>query len=64
MALIMGMNSGSSFDGIDVVLAEIEISDDGFPTPPTFLAGESFAWPRDVEEIILKAFDNKIDMNL
>ncbi len=62
MALIMGMNSGSSFDGIDVVLAEIEISDDGFPTPPTFLAGESFAWPRDVEEIILKAFDNKIDM--
>lgn len=30
MDLIMGMNSGSSFDGIDVVLAETELDADGF----------------------------------
>ena len=31
MDLIMGMNSGSSFDGIDVILAETEMAEDGFP---------------------------------
>ena len=31
MDYIMGMNSGSSFDGIDVILAEIEPDHDGFP---------------------------------
>ena len=62
MPLIIGMNSGSSFDGIDVVLAETDIADDGFPTPPVFLSGSSFLWPREVEEIILEAFDNKLDM--
>ncbi len=36
MPLIIGMNSGSSFDGIDVVLAETDIADDGFPTPLCF----------------------------
>ena len=46
MPLIIGMNSGSSFDGIDVVLAETDIADDGFPTPPVFLSGSSFLWPR------------------
>lgn len=30
MDLIMGMNSGSSFDGIDVILAETEMAEDGF----------------------------------
>ena len=62
MSLIMGMNSGSSFDGIDVVLAETEIAEDGFPRPPIFLAGKSFPWPKQVEKIILDAFDNKVDM--
>ena len=62
MSLIMGMNSGSSFDGIDVVLAETEIAEDGFPRPPQFLAGKSFPWPKQVEKIILDAFDNKVDM--
>ena len=36
MALIMGMNSGSSFDGIDVILAETGIDTDGFPIPRSF----------------------------
>lgn len=62
MALIMGMNSGSSFDGIDVVLAETEIAKDGFPTPPRLLKGGSYDWPERVKDIIQDAFYNKVDM--
>ncbi len=62
MDLIMGMNSGSSFDGIDVILAETEIAEDGFPRAPKFLAGGSYDWPEDVEKLITGAFFNKVDM--
>jgi len=62
MDLIMGMNSGSSFDGIDVVLAETEMDADGFPKAPKFIAGGSYQWPDAAKEIVLKAFDNKVDM--
>lgn len=62
MELIMGMNSGSSFDGIDVVLAEIEMGEDGFPAPPRFLKGASYDWPEHVAGIVRDAFENKVDM--
>jgi anhydro-N-acetylmuramic acid kinase len=62
MDLIMGMNSGSSFDGIDVILAETEMDADGFPKAPKFLKGGSYQWPVAVKKIILDAFDNKVDM--
>ncbi|MDR2364091.1 MAG: anhydro-N-acetylmuramic acid kinase, partial [Spirochaetaceae bacterium] len=62
MDLIMGMNSGSSFDGIDVVLAETEIDSDGFPKVPKFIKGGSYEWPEDIKKIIFECFENKIDM--
>ena len=62
MDLIMGMNSGSSFDGIDVILAETEIAADGFPKPPKFLCGGSYDWPEDVAAIVRDSFVNKVDM--
>ncbi|MBW3088700.1 anhydro-N-acetylmuramic acid kinase [Bifidobacterium sp. 82T24] len=62
MDLIMGMNSGSSFDGIDVILAEIERDEDGFPKPPKFLKGGSYDWPEEVVPLVRGAFDNKVDM--
>jgi anhydro-N-acetylmuramic acid kinase len=62
MDLIMGMNSGSSFDGIDVVLAETEIDSDGFPKAPKFLKGSSYEWHDKVKKIVLDSFENKIDM--
>lgn len=62
MDLIMGMNSGSSFDGIDVVLAETELDADGFPKAPRFLAGGSYDWPEEVKEIVTDSFENKVDM--
>ena len=62
MDLIMGMNSGSSFDGIDVILAETEIAEDGFPCPPKFLKGGSYEWPEEVASIVRDAFVNKVDM--
>lgn len=62
MDLIMGMNSGSSFDGIDVILAETELAEDGFPRPPKFLKGASYDWPEEVAAIVRDAFVNKVDM--
>ena len=34
MALVIGLNGGSSFDGIDVVLVEITNGPDGYPARP------------------------------
>ena len=62
MDLIMGMNSGSSFDGIDVILAETEMDSDGFPKAPKFLCGGSYSWPDDVTKIVRDAFENRVDM--
>jgi len=62
MDLVMGMNSGSSFDGIDVVLFETEIDDDGFPKAPHYLCGASYDWPADVAAIVRDSFENKVDM--
>ncbi len=49
MALVIGMNSGSSFDGIDAILVEIELAADGQPAPPRFIDGLAYDWPREVE---------------
>jgi anhydro-N-acetylmuramic acid kinase len=62
MDLIMGMNSGSSFDGIDVVLCSIDMDKDGFPTAPQFIKGGSYEWPEEVASIVRDSFVNKVDM--
>lgn len=62
MDLIMGMNSGSSFDGIDVILAETELDADGFPKAPRFISGGSYEWPEDVAVIVRDSFENRVDM--
>lgn len=62
MALVLGMNSGSSFDGIDVVLCEISMDTDGFPSAPKFIKGGSYEWPDDVASIVRDSFVNKVDM--
>lgn len=62
MDYIMGMNSGSSFDGIDVILAETELDTDGFPKAPKFICGGSYDWPEDVRKIVMDSFENRVDM--
>ena len=62
MALVTGLNSGSSFDGIDVVHVEITNGLDGYPARPKFIMGKSYDWPERVAEIVLRAFESKITL--
>jgi anhydro-N-acetylmuramic acid kinase len=62
MVKAIGLNSGSSFDGIDVVLVDIKNGPDGYPARPTFIAGKSYDWPDAVAELVLRSFENKISL--
>lgn len=62
MALIIGINSGSSADGVDAVLADIELADDGQPTRPAYRDGISIEWPEPVAELIWKGFAGELSM--
>ena len=62
MVRVLGLNSGSSFDGIDVVLVEIKDGADGYPARPVFIAGESYDWPQAVADQVLKSFENQISI--
>lgn len=62
MALVIGLNSGSSFDGVDAVLVDVERADDGYPLLPRFIAGIAHDWPDDVAERVKRAFVNDLDL--
>lgn len=62
MALIIGINSGSSFDGVDVVLAEISMAEDGSPARPKYIDGLSSSWPEEVAKRVLASFNNEVDV--
>ena len=56
MALVLGMNSGSSFDGIDAVLIEIGLGPDGHPVRSRSVDGLAHPWPATGGERVLRAF--------
>ena len=62
MTLVIGLNSGSSFDGIDVVLIEVPTGADGLPARPKLIMGKSYDWPKPVAEIVLRAFENEVSL--
>lgn len=62
MVHVIGLNSGSSFDGIDAVAIEIETAADGLPARSRFIAGKSYDWPEPVANDVLRAFENKLSI--
>lgn len=62
MPYILGLNSGSSFDGVDAVLCTIELAEDGHPARPQFVSGLTVDWPEDLRIQIMRAFDNSLSL--
>lgn len=62
MPYIIGLNSGSSFDGVDVVLCKIDIAEDGHPTRPEFVSALTVDWPQELQPLIMKAFENELSL--
>ncbi len=60
MAYAIGLNSGSSFDGVDAVLIEINQADDGSVLPPKYIDALSIDWPEDIQQQVLAAFDDTL----
>lgn len=62
MVYAIGLNSGSSFDGIDAVLVKIEQDDTGQLLPPEFIQGTDMDWPQEVKDLVLRAFANDLSL--
>lgn len=62
MPYIVGLNSGSSFDGIDAVLCTIDIAEDGQPSKPVYIDALTVDWPEDLQPQILRAFNNDLTL--
>ncbi|KAE8152338.1 Anhydro-N-acetylmuramic acid kinase [Aspergillus avenaceus] len=62
MPYIVGLNSGSSFDGVDAVLCTINIDADGHPSRPQFVDGLTVDWPTELQPLIMKAFENDLTL--
>jgi anhydro-N-acetylmuramic acid kinase len=60
--LALGLNSGSSFDGIDVVLAEFELGRDGLLKRPRFIEGLTVEWPKRIADQVLASFENQLSI--
>lgn len=60
MVYIVGLNSGSSFDGVDAVLCKIGLSEDGHPDRPEYVDGLTVDWPDELQAQVLRAFNNDL----
>lgn len=60
--LAIGLNSGSSFDGVDAVLVEISFGEDDQLNPPKYIDGISLEWPEEIQESVLSAFSNTLTL--
>ena len=57
MAYVVGLNSGSSLDSVDVVLLDMRSDEEGLPKLSNVVAYYEFPWPDNVHAAVLKAIN-------
>ena len=62
MAYVIGLNSGSSLDSVDVVLLDMELDAEGWPKLNRVCAYREFPWPEKVHGEVLRAIN--LDMGI
>lgn len=57
MAYVVGLNSGSSLDSVDVVLLDMDMDDQELPKLNRVVAYREYSWPDTVHQDVLKAIN-------
>lgn len=62
MPYVVGLNSGSSLDSVDIVLLDLVMDDEGLPKLNRVCAHYEFPWPESVHAEVLRAIN--LDMGI
>lgn len=62
MAFVVGLNSGSSLDSIDMVLLDMSMGNDHLPILHKVIGHDEISWPQEVHQQVLRAIN--LDMGI
>lgn len=63
MAYVIGLNSGSSLDSVDVVLLDMDMDAEGWPKLHSVKAYHEYPWPTSVHRSVMRAINLDMGIN-